>query len=55
VIQCLWTPTIIVMEKIRNIIAIDNGKYPIEDRLMTFDAPEHYVLVGTQQPQQKSS
>lgn len=35
------------MEKVRNTIAIDNQKYPIEDRLMTFDAPEHCVQVGT--------
>lgn len=53
-IQCLWTPTIIMMEKIRNTIAIDNEKYPIEDRLMTFDAPEHYVQVGRRPLRQRN-
>lgn len=42
----MWTHTVVMMQKLRNKIPLDNKKYQLGDRLMTFDAPDHAVEIG---------
>lgn len=36
-----------ILKKIRNNFPISNEKYQLVDRLMTFDAPDHSVQIGS--------
>lgn len=45
VIECLWSKSFLILNKIRNRFPLTNDKYRMADRLMTFDAPDHCVQV----------
>lgn len=36
-----------VLKKIRNLFPLNNDKYQVSDRLLTFEGPDHVVKVGT--------
>ena len=43
IIKCNWTPSVILMERKVNPNKMDSSKYPLYQRLITYEGPSHLV------------